>query len=446
MEAPQRVVDVMMNLQIAHNRLLGSPNSWQNQFNQVLSRDQDRMITHQHHQWQDTIDPLKLVCGKVIGRGSFGVVHKGSYKGQTVAVKILDFGNTRVTKAMMECMKNDFMKEACLWQHLDHPNVTKMIGATMSMKTNSSNKNKKSKTESNCCIVSELVKGGSLRSYLFKNREKKLHLKTVIQFALDIANGLSYLHSKKIIHRDVKPDNILIDNNNKIKLADFGESVYEPLELFIMSDEIGTWGYMAPEVVSRKPYGHKCDVYGFGICLWEIYCCDVAYTYDLENIPANIYKDIRPTIPVNCPRSLARLIEQCWDTDPKKRSEMKDVVVELEDIIKSEGWQTSSTNHNGPYDCFGFFSCVGMYMYMDEDEYDEEDGSHLDDGENDGSGKGASGKDDVGDRFGSGRVHRSACVLLDQKLDGDWITFSMLPHSVLREMFSIFRTRWIWDP
>ncbi|XP_076905179.1 serine/threonine-protein kinase 52-like [Bidens hawaiensis] len=323
MEEPQRVVNVM-NLQIAHNRLL----SWQNQFNQVLSRDQDRMITQQHHQWQDTIDPLKLVFGKVIGRGSFGVVHKGSYQGQTVAVKVLDFGNTRVTKAMMECMKNDFMKEACLWQSLDHPNVTKMIGATMSMKTN-------------CCIVSEFVKGGSLRSYLFKNREKNL---------------LSYLHSKKIIHRDVKPDNILIDNNNKIKLADFEESVYEPLGLFIMSGEIGTWGYMAPEVVSRKPYGHKCDVYGFGICLWEIYCCDVAYTYDLENILANIYKDIRPTIPVNCPRSLAQLIEQCWDTDPKKRPEMKDVVVELEDIIKSEGWQTSSTNHNGPYDCFGFFS------------------------------------------------------------------------------------------
>ncbi|XP_076899496.1 serine/threonine-protein kinase 52-like [Bidens hawaiensis] len=304
---------------------------------------------------EETIDPLKLVLGKAIGRGSFGVVHKGSYDGQIVAAKILDFGNTRVTEALMECMKNDFVKEACLWQNLDHPNVTKMIGTTMFVK-NSGYKNQKCKTESNFCIVSEFVKGGSLRSYLCKNHNKKLPMKAVILFALDIAKGLSYLHSKKIIQRDVKPENILVDNQKNMKLADFGESVYEPLDLFFMSGEIGTRGYMAPEVVSRKPYGHKCDMYSFGICLWEIYCCDMAYTYDLDNIPADIYNEMRPSIPINCPRSLAQLIERCWDTDPKKRPEMKDVVIELEEIIKTEGWQTSSKGHNGAYGCFGFFS------------------------------------------------------------------------------------------
>nr|GEZ07038.1 serine/threonine-protein kinase STY13-like [Tanacetum cinerariifolium] len=106
------------------------------------------------------------------------------------------------------------------------------------------------------------------------------------------------------------------------------------------SGEVRTLGYMAPEVLSRKPYSHKCDVYVFGICLWEIQCCDIAYTYDLENIPSDIYKELRPSIPPNCRRSLAKLMERCWNIDPSKRPEMKDVVIELEKFGKAEGLQT----------------------------------------------------------------------------------------------------------
>ncbi|MFS7934503.1 putative kinase-like domain superfamily, kinase, ATP binding protein [Helianthus anomalus] len=87
MEEPQNVIDVM-NLHITHNlQFLGSFNSCRNQFNQVQAND--LMITQheQQQQWHETIDPLKLVLGKVIGRGSYGVVYKGSYHGQTVAGK-----------------------------------------------------------------------------------------------------------------------------------------------------------------------------------------------------------------------------------------------------------------------------------------------------------------------------------------------------------------------
>ncbi|MFS7934501.1 putative dual-specificity kinase TKL-Pl-4 family [Helianthus anomalus] len=227
-----------------------------------------------------------------------------------------------------------------------------MIGATMSMKTNSGHKkkNKISKAESDFCIVSEYVTGGSLRSYLCKNRDKKLPIKVVCQFALDIAKGLSYLHSKKIIHLDVKPENILIDSQNKkLKLADFGEAVLNPLKLFT-SGEVGTQGYMAP-VLSKKPYGFKCDVYSFAICLWEIYCCEMAYTYDLENIPVEIYKHT-----CELSKILARLMQSCWDTDSRRRPEMKDGVVELEEIMKIEGWQALSKDQNNVFGCFGFLS------------------------------------------------------------------------------------------
>ncbi|KAI3698886.1 hypothetical protein L2E82_42782 [Cichorium intybus] len=284
-------------------------------------------------QWQETIDPQKLVLGKVLGRGSFGVVHRGTYEGQTVAVKVLDFGDSKITEATMAFLKEDFIKEVNVWQKLNHPNVTKMIGATMSMTKSCRQKIKKTKTESNFCIVCEHIKGGSLRSYILKNRHKKMPFKTFIRMALDIAKGLSYIHSQKVIHRDVKPENMLVDKQHStIKLIDFGESIFEPSELFFTTGERGTRGYMAPEVVSRKPYGRKCDVYSFGICLWEIYCCDIAYTYNLDNLTPDIYQEMRPSIPINCPRSLAHLMERCWHIDPMKRPEMKEVVVALEEI------------------------------------------------------------------------------------------------------------------
>ncbi|CAI9301911.1 unnamed protein product [Lactuca saligna] len=350
MDEHQKIVDVMDQQQLMHNQF----ESHQQQQNLLLmqSHEIECIIAERQRQWQETIDPQNLVVGKVIGHGSEGVVYKGSYKGQTVAVKVLDDnGKKKISEDSMGIVKLGLMEEVEVWKNLDHPNVTKMIGATMSMITSGSrHKIKNPKPENNFCVVSEYLKGGSLRSYLLKlkHQDKKLPYKTVIRFAIDIAKGLSYLHSQKVIHRDVKPGNMLIDKKQTIKLADFGESEIEPPELLITCGERGTRGYMAPELVSKHPHGRKCDVYSFGICLWEIYCCDTAYTYDLGILTPDIYKYTRPSIPRHCPRSLAKLMEQCWDMDPTKRPEMKEVVVILEEIKKSlellsrwrhpEGW------------------------------------------------------------------------------------------------------------
>ncbi|KAL0293709.1 UNVERIFIED_CONTAM: Serine/threonine-protein kinase STY8, partial [Sesamum angustifolium] len=89
---------------------------------------------------------------------------------------------------------------------------------------------------------------------------------------------LSYLHSKKIVHRDVKAENMLLDYHRTLKIADFGVARVEAQNPRDMTGETGTLGYMAPEVLDGKPYNRKCDVYSFGVCLWETYCCDLPYT------------------------------------------------------------------------------------------------------------------------------------------------------------------------
>ncbi|XP_059315891.1 serine/threonine/tyrosine-protein kinase HT1-like [Lycium ferocissimum] len=204
-----------------------------------------------------------------------------------------------------------------------------------------------------CCIVVEYLPGGTVRSYLSKyTMKKKLPLDTVIQLALDAAKGLSYIHSQKIAHRDVKTENLLMDKTGRVKIIDFGLSTeffslgldYPPM----MVGTTGTIGYMAPEVLTDPAYDHKCDVYSFGICLWEMYTCLDPYP---EQIPRSktshqIYKNRRPEIPTSCPKALSDIMKKCWDVKPQKRPEMKEVVHMLETI------QTTKERQQKPTFCF----------------------------------------------------------------------------------------------
>ncbi|KAJ6748626.1 hypothetical protein OIU79_029681 [Salix purpurea] len=156
-----------------------------------------------------------------------------------------------------------------------------------------------------CCVVVEYLPGGALKSYLIKNRRRKLAFKVVVELALDLARGLNYLHSQK-------------------------------------------------KVLNGNPYNRKCDVYSFGICLWEIYCCDMPYP-DLsfaEVTSAVVRQNLRPEIPRCCPSSLANVMKRCWDANPDKRPEMDEVVSLLEAIDVSKGGGMIPPDQQGGCFCF----------------------------------------------------------------------------------------------
>lgn len=297
-----------------------------------------RLPTRQ--EWE--IDPSKLVIKSVIARGTFGTVHRGIYDGQDVAVKLLDWGEEgHRSEAEIASLRAAFTQEVAVWHELEHPNVTKFIGATMGTSDlHIQSENGHIGMPSNiCCVVVEYCPGGALKSYLIKNRRKKLAFNVVIQLALDLARGLSYLHSKKIVHRDVKTENMLLDKTRTLKIADFGVARIEASNPHDMTGETGTLGYMAPEVLNGSAYDRKCDVYSFGICLWEIYCCDMPYP-DLsfsEVTSAVVRQNLRPEIPRCCPSSLANVMKRCWDGNPDKRPKMDEVVAMLEAIDTSKG-------------------------------------------------------------------------------------------------------------
>lgn len=304
------------------------------------NKKKDEFGNSAKHEWE--IDASKLTVKSVIARGTFGTVHRGIYDGQDVAVKMLDWGEEgQRTAAEIASLRAAFTQEVAVWHKLNHPNVTKFIGAKMgSSGLQIQTENGEISMPNNiCCVVVEYLQGGALKNYLIKNRKRKLPFKVVVQLALDLARGLSYLHSQKIVHRDVKTENMLLDKSRTLKIADFGVARVEASNPSDMTGETGTLGYMAPEVLNGSPYNRKCDVYSFGICLWEIYCCDMPYP-DLsfsEVTSAVVRQNLRPEIPRCCPSSLANVMKKCWDANPDKRPGMDEVVSLLEAIDTSKG-------------------------------------------------------------------------------------------------------------
>uniref|UniRef100_A0A1J3CWA2 Serine/threonine-protein kinase HT1 n=1 Tax=Noccaea caerulescens TaxID=107243 RepID=A0A1J3CWA2_NOCCA len=265
------------------------------------------------------IDTSMLTYGDQFAHGIYSQVHHGEYKGEAVALKIIEAPEDSDDKFLGARLEKQFTKEATILSRLRHPNIVKFVGV-----------------DTGNCIITEYVPKGSLRSYLHHLEQKSLPLQQLIKFGLDIARGMEYIHSRKIVHRDLKPENVLIDKDFNLKIADFGIACQEDY-CDILGAETGTYRWMAPEVLRRRPHGRKSDVYSFGLVLWEMVAGAVPYE---EMIPvqaafAVMHKNIRPIMPKDCPAPMKELIEQCWSLQTDKRPEFWQIVKVLEHFDKS---------------------------------------------------------------------------------------------------------------
>jgi serine/threonine protein kinase len=239
-----------------------------------------------------------------------------------VAVKIIRVPDDDENGKLGAKLEKQFNREVTFLSRLHHPNVIKFVAAY--------------KDSPVYFVVTEYLSEGSLRAYLHKLEEKSLPLPKLIAIALDIARGMEYIHSQGIIHRDLKPENILIDQGFRLKIADFGiacEEVY--CDMF--HDDPGTFRWMAPEMIKRKSYDKKVDVYSFGLILWEMVAGTIPYQ-DMNPVQAAyavVNKNLRPVIPVGCPPCMRALIEQCWSLQPDKRPEFWQVMKVLEEFESS---------------------------------------------------------------------------------------------------------------
>lgn len=179
------------------------------------------------------------------------------------------------------------------------------------------------------CLAYEFCEGGSLLSLLSDSSRYYDYL----PIALDIANGMAYLHSRNVIHRDLKPSNILLTRDHRAKIADFGMSVANTGQE--LTAETGTYRYMAPEVIRHESYSSNADVYSFGICLWQLITREVPFaTMTPIQAAYAVASGQRPPIPASTPSRLRQIITSCWDQDSHRRPSFTYIAMALADYAK----------------------------------------------------------------------------------------------------------------
>ncbi|KAK9820247.1 hypothetical protein WJX72_007981 [[Myrmecia] bisecta] len=255
------------------------------------------------------LDPEDIVFQDKIASGAFGDLYKGVYCGQDVAIKILR--NVQNDTQQYQ----EFLQEVAIMRKVRHKNVVQFIGACT--------------RKPNLCIVFEFMSGGSVYDYMRKGAQLKIT--TVLKLATEVCRGMDYLHKRKIVHRDLKAANLLLDDSGGAKIADFG--VARVLDTAgVMTAETGTYRWMAPEVIEHNPYGNKADVFSFGIVIWELLTGRVPYA-DMTPLQAAVgvvQKGLRPVIPSTCPAPLADIMRECWARNPADRPTFEALKTRLE--------------------------------------------------------------------------------------------------------------------
>lgn len=205
--------------------------------------------------------------------------------------------------------------EVMLMQRLQHPNI---VAYKDSFFANG---------RDNLCIVMTYCDGGDLQGRITDAKSHLIKEDQIMHWFVQIALGIHYMHENKVLHRDIKAQNIFLLGNGRLVLGDLGISKVLDGTVQFASTQIGTPYYMSPELFKNKPYNHKSDVWALGCVLYEL--CALVHPFDatsLQGLAAKIMKGSYAPINPKYSQSLRSLIASMLAVDPRSRPSVAEVL------------------------------------------------------------------------------------------------------------------------
>uniref|UniRef100_A0A671UUU0 Tyrosine-protein kinase n=1 Tax=Sparus aurata TaxID=8175 RepID=A0A671UUU0_SPAAU len=257
-----------------------------------------------------------VILGHLIGRGNFGEVYSGHLRSDNTPVAVKSCKENLAPEH-----KSKFLMEARILKQYDHPNVVRLIGVCTQKQP--------------IYIIMELIRGGDFLTYL-RNESHSLTPKMLVKMTENVASGMEYLESKKCIHRDLAARNCLVAEHNVVKISDFGMSRQQDDGVY--STEGGLRQipvkWTAPEALNYGRYTTQSDVWSFGVLLWETFSMGMTPYTSMTNQQTRdeVERGYRMPAPHSCPVEISRIMNNCWQYDPKNRPSFKKLRTELSAI------------------------------------------------------------------------------------------------------------------
>ncbi|KJE90477.1 hypothetical protein CAOG_08549 [Capsaspora owczarzaki ATCC 30864] len=263
------------------------------------------------------------IVTKTLGEGAFAKVKLAvhAFTNQKVAIKVIE--KRDITDPYV--IKNLY-REAQIMSRLRHPHVIELFETI--------------ETEDRYCLVMEHCGGGEVLDYIVAH--EKLNERETRRFARQLVSALDHIHQRGIVHRDMKPENLLLDDHMNIKLIDFGLSnIFEGKDA--LRTRCGSFEYSAPELIGAKPYlGPEVDLFTLGVNLYAMLTGVLPFQSDNISVVYALQLQEDYYVPPEWSPALKHLIKRLLCPDPKKRASMSE--------LRSHPWLNEGYQPLQPWD------------------------------------------------------------------------------------------------